>query len=208
MEDQNWQELINKSKNLTKEPVSLYKYYGQYSTSLLYNQFMFCTGWWHWYDFITDKIILGAMPIKSHINSRNDLLTLKELNVDAVLSVVECYENHTLGYTYSPILPKEWEDVNIQFLQIPIPDFTTIDINKVNLCVEFINYIISSDKRIYLSCRVGKNRSTLVLMCYFVKYFKLSVEEAYLVIKKKRVQVQNKHFKILEEYQQMLYNDF
>ncbi len=192
-----WEELIKQSKNLNYEPVSLYKYYAQYTPSLLYTQFMCCLGRWHWYDQITEHIYLGAMPIQSHITSRDDLQTLKELKIDAILSVVECYENHTTGYTYSPIIA---ESSDIMFVQIPIPDFEMIEVEKVDLCIDFIDYIVKQNKKIYISCRVGKSRSSFILMCYFKKILGYTSEDAYNFIKSKRIQIQNKHFKTLQQY--------
>ncbi len=167
-------------------------------------------GIWHWFDLIYDgksKIYLGGMPLKSgplNIQHRNDLLTLQALNIQGVLSVVEGYENQSDGYLYSPIKPDEWEDVNIQYCQIPIPDFVSISLDKIQTCVEYIHWHVKNNRNVYLNCRIGKSRSSLILMGYFVKYLNYTSKEAYQYIKSKRVQIQNKHFKLLQEYEKLI----
>lgn len=207
--DNDWECYLNNCTKLQYETITLYKYYLQYSTSLAFNQFMNYAKIWNWYDLIYDvnnKIYLGAMPLKSGpltIESRNDLLTLQSLNIGAVLSVVECFENQSSGLLYTPITPLEWKSVGIKFLQLPIPDFMSINMNKIELCVEFIQWNMINQRNIYISCRAGKNRSTLVLMCYFVKYLNFNADNAYQYIKSKRIQVQNKHLTLLQEYEKL-----
>ena len=210
--DEDWEYYIQNSKSLQYETTSLYKFYIQYSSSLLYNQTMNNIGIWHWYDLIHEfedgvKIYLGGMPLKSgalNIENRNDLITLQNMGVQAILSVVEGFENKSEGYIYTPITPNEWEDVNIKLCQIPIPDFGTVSLNKIHTCVEYIHWNIKNKRSVYTSCRVGRNRSNLVLMAYFVKYLKYTSQEAYDYIKFNRFQIQNKHFKILQQYEQLV----
>jgi protein-tyrosine phosphatase len=206
--DQEWEYYIKNSTNVQYETIGFYKYYMQYSTSLFYNELMNNIGIWHWFDLIHDfngvKIYLGAMPLKSgslNLENRNDLITIQDLNINAILSVVEGFENKTEGYIYTPVMPDEWQHVNIKYCQIPIPDFGTVLLDKIHICVEYIHWNIKNNRNVYIQCRVGKNRSTLVLMAYFVKYMKYTAEDAYNYIKSKRVQIQNKHFKILKEYE-------
>ena len=207
--DDDWEHYIQNSKLLQYETTSLYKFYLQYSSSLLYNQTMNNIGIWHWYDLIHDmngvKIYLGGMPLKSgqlNMENRNDLITIQNLNVKAVLSVVEGFENRSDGYIYSPITPDQWGE--IKFCQIPIPDFGTISLDKIHTCVEYIHWNIKNKRSIYISCRIGKSRSMLVLMAYFVKHLNYTSQQAYEYIKSKRVQVQNKHFKLLQQYEQIV----
>lgn len=171
---------------------------------------MNCIGIWHWFDLIYDhdvKIYLGGMPLKSgplNIENRNDLVTIQHLGINAVLSVVEGFENKSDGYLYSPITPDQWETVNIKFCQIPIPDFGTVSLEKIHTCVEYIHWNVKNKRNIYCSCVVGRNRSNLVMMAYFIKHLNYTSIEAYEHIKHKRPQVQNKHFKILQKYEQII----
>ena len=210
--DDDWEQYIKNSKNRLYETVGFYKYYLQYSSSLLYNQTMTNMKIWQWYNLIHEfdngtKIYLGGMPLKSgsmNVEKRDDLQTLNDMGVKAILSVVEGFENRSDGYMYSPIAPEQWEEVGIKYCQIPIPDFGTVSLDKIHICVEYIHWNIKNNRSVYTSCRIGKNRSNLVLMGYFVKYLNYTSQEAYEYIKSKRVQVQNKHFKMLQQYEQMI----
>lgn len=210
--DEEWEYYIKNSKMIQYETVSFYKYYLQYSTALFYNQLMNNIGVWHWFDLIHEfdngiKIYLGGMPLKSgnlSIENRNDLTKICNLRVKAILSVVEGFENKSDGRIYTPVTPDEWDNVNIKFCQIPIPDFGTVDMDKIHICVEYIHWNIKNKRNLYISCCIGKNRSTLILMSYFVKYLNMTSNEAFQYIKSKRIQVQNKHFKILQEYEALL----
>ena len=209
--DDDWDYYLINSRKFQYETIGFYKYYMQYSTSLFYNQMMNYAYVWHWYDLIYDdkvQIYLGGMPLKScySLENRNDLLTIKNLNIGAVLSVVECYENLSTALINTPITPTEWHEHDIKFLQLPICDFQNIPLDKVQVCVEYIHWNIINRRSIYISCRVGKSRSSYVLMCYMVKYLKFSAIEAYEYIKNKRVQIQNKHFKSLEIYESLIHN--
>lgn len=203
--NEEWEYYLLNCTKLQYETVGFYKYYIQYTSSLMFNQLMNYTCVWNWYDMIYEneygtKIYLGGMPLKSNysLENRNDLLKIKELNIKSVLSVVEVFENQTTGIVNTPINPEEWG--NIKFLQIPIPDFIEMSLDRVRICVEYINWNIKNKRSIYISCRVGRQRSSFVLMCYLVKYLKFSVEEVYDYIKSKRGQVQNKHIKLLKQY--------
>lgn len=205
--DQDWAYYMANSVKLQYESIGFYKYYLQYTSSLLYNQMMNYANIWHWYDLIHEfdngvKIYLGGMPLKSNYSTenRNDLEIIKNLNIKSVLCVVECFENTTVSTINTPITPNEWD---INYLQVPIPDFIDISIDKIHTCVEYIHWNIKNNRSIYINCRIGKNRSTLVLMAYLIKYLNYTTDNVYDYIKSKRIQVQNKHFKLLQEYERL-----
>jgi protein-tyrosine phosphatase len=207
LSDEHWMLLMNNSLHLQYETTSLYKFYVLYNSSLLFNHVMMLK--WHWFDHIHTfndgtMIMLGGMPLKASvfgINTRNDLQLLYNNNIKAVLSVVECFENTSTGFIYNPIMPHEWAPYDIYFLQIPIPDFCDVSIVKIDMCVEYIHWCVKKQLSIYISCRVGKNRSVLVLAAYFVKYLKMTSQQAFDYIQSKRPQVQNGHIKILQLYE-------
>jgi protein-tyrosine phosphatase len=168
-------------------------------------------GIYNWFDKIyttnNTHLYLGAMPMKLSImglETRNDATLLLANNIHAVLSVVECYENRSNGILYSPILPEEFQFHNIKFLQIPIPDFCEVSIDKINTCVAYIYWNISNGRNVYISCRIGKCRSCLILMAYLIKYHGFTSENVYGYIQSIRPQVQNKHHKTLQLYEQSL----
>ena len=172
-------------------------------------------GGWNWFDKIHDinfldnnvSLYLGAMPLKSNLlgmEYRNDKDILIDNEVGAVLSVVEHFENNTLGYICSPITPNEWSLNNIKYLQVPIPDFCLVPLEKIQICVEYIHWNVRNKRNVYISCRVGVNRSCLIAMAYLVKYENFTSLKAYEYIKSKRIQVKNGHYKILQKYEKLL----
>lgn len=103
--------------------------------------------------------------------------------------------------SYNPIKPYEWDWYDILFLQVPIPDFCHVPLEKIQTCVEYIHWNIINKRSLYLNCRVGVCRSALILACYFIKYLKMTSEQAFLYIKSKRIQVQNGHRLTLELFE-------
>lgn len=209
--DKDWELYIHNSIQLQYETIGLYKYYVMYYSSFVFNQLMNTVGLYNWFDRIYTtngtSIYLGAMPIKSTvlgIETRNDATLLESLHINAVLSVVECYENHSNGIIYSPLLPEEFMLHNIKFLQIPIPDFCDISISKIDTCIAYIYWNISNDRNIYISCRAGKCRSNLLIMCYLIKYHGFTSDNVYEYVRSIRPQVQNKHHKTLLLYEASL----
>lgn len=209
--DNDWELYIYNSTQLQYETIGFYKYYVKYYSSFMFNQFMNTVGIYNWFDKIyttnNTHLYLGAMPMKLSImglETRNDATLLKNLSIHSVLSVVECYENRSNGILYSPILPEEFQSHNIKFLQIPIPDFCEVSIDKINTCVAYIYWNISNGRNVYISCRIGKCRSCLILMAYLIKYHGFTSENVYGYIQSIRPQVQNKHHKTLQLYEQSL----
>lgn len=206
--DDDWELYLKNSQYLQYETTSLYKFYMLYTSSLFFNQFMNNIGLWNWYDKIYEKnnvfIMLGALPIKTNvlgIETRNDLYNIKELGVSAVLSVVESFENNSEGFIFSPISPQEWEKENIKYFQLPIPDFCEIPIKKIYTCVEYINWNIKNNRSVYIHCRVGRHRSSLIVMAYMIKYLNYTSENVYHYVKNHRCQVQNGHHKTLQLFE-------
>lgn len=213
--DQDWELYINNSSKLQYETTGFYKYYVQYNGSFMLNNVMNNIGVYNWFDKIYTVngavLYLGAMPLKVTFLSnvtRNDVTLLQELNINAVLSVVECYENQSDGIIYTPISPTEWKDAGIKYLQVPIPDFSTVDLCKINTCVEYIHWCISNGKNVYCHCRIGKSRSSLIVMAYLIKYQGFTTDDVYDYVRSIRPQVQNKHHKTLVMYEESLNNDF
>ncbi|HSW77037.1 MAG TPA: dual specificity protein phosphatase family protein [Candidatus Saccharimonadales bacterium] len=202
-----WHYMMAICHKLQYESTSLYKYYLQYSGTLIYNQVATQLHLYHWYDLITSindvNIYLGAMPVTTFI--KNDLMDFKKINIGAVLSVVECFENHSCGLITSPILPHEWNQHDILYFQLPICDFQNIPLDKIDIGVEYIKWIITHHRRdIYISCRVGKQRSTLVLMAFLIKYQNKTADDIFDFIKLQRPQVKNDHVNLLRQYEALL----
>jgi atypical dual specificity phosphatase len=196
--DEDWKSKMRSSLLYQYEYTGYYKYYVQYTGSLWYNRGMTRLGYFQWYTEILDNLILGGMPL------RTDFQQLRDLGVQCILSVVECYENHSPGYMCDPVTPQEWIAHHVDYLQVPICDFEEMNLDKVQICVAYIHWCIRKNKKIYIHCRVAVARSVLIVMAYLVKYQKLSSQDALSFVKSKRPQIQNKHFELLQQYERLV----
>ncbi len=193
--DEDWENAMQIVPSLKKECVGICKYYINYSSVVTLNQLNFY-GKGNWWDEIikfNDKtsLILGELPISKGIYGyfeRNDLDTLVNLGVKAVLSVTEIFENNTEGYIYSPIMSNDWKKADVKHYQIPSSDYCTMHIEQIQKAVEFIHWNIKNNRSIYVHCKSGKSRSFLVVLCYLIKYLDYNCIDAINHVKSKRIQ--------------------
>lgn len=143
---------------------------------------------WSYYNQIEDKLYLGAIPVKKPLFGRDDTLELRG-KVQAVLSVVEPFENHCQGVITSPIAPEEWRRQGVYQLQIPTPDFETINLDVVKKGVAFIDWNIKNNRSVYVHCKAGRGRSALIVVCYLMQKHQLTLEAAFKMMKNARSQV-------------------
>lgn len=187
-----WENAMRIVPSLQSEYVNMYKYYINYSSILTLNIF----DKYNWWDEIicfdnNVKIYLGALPIVSNLDTnlkRNDLKSLKDIGVDAVLSVVEVFENNSDGYIYEPVKPNDWKNASFKHYQIPSSDFCTMHIETLEKGVEFMHWNIKNGRTIYVHCKSGKSRSFLIVVSYLVKYLGYKAHDAIKYVKGKRVQ--------------------
>jgi len=197
------------------------KYYGGYCGSLAFNQTICLTGKWNLWDNIIKfeklkkqpSLILGALPLNVGVvgyETRNDVKTLIDSGVGAVLSVVEVFENNSPGYMASPVTPEEWKNAGVKQLQLPTPDFDTISHEFIERGVEFIHWNVSHGRSVYIHCKAGRGRSALIVMCYLIKYQGYTALAAFLHVKNKRVQAGftplGAKMKTLHEFEQKYLN--
>ena len=187
--DDDWAEIMNRVPLLEQEYVGMYKYYINYSLILTINLFNFQNyDWWNEVVFFENdvKIILGGIPLVC--KDRNDLIALQKLNVGAVLSVTEIFENTSIGNIYSPVTPDEWKTAGIKHYQIPSMDFWNMHIETIQKGVEFIHWNIKNGRSVYVHCKSGKSRSFLIVVAYLIKYLDYTAENAMNFVKSNRIQ--------------------
>ncbi|MBA3237768.1 MAG: dual specificity protein phosphatase family protein [Parachlamydiaceae bacterium] len=211
-----WEELMHTERKIvTEEKLSWKKYYGQYCGAYLYNQSMGALGWHAWDTILRipeskTQIVLGALPIKSALLSRQDLETLKAEGIEAILSVTELFENQTTdGITSNPITPEEWVEADILQLQLGTPDFETIPLKTIQRGVEFIRWNIENGRSVYVHCKAGRGRSALILMCYLIRYQDMSSKQAYAHVQEHRKQAgfSGDKYASLLDYENRVQND-
>jgi len=153
--------------------------------------------WWNPIITVSDQnknatLYLGALPLKQTFfgkTFRNDAETLKKLNIGAVLSVTEPFENTSEGFFLSAITPDDWKQRNILHLQLSTPDFGTIARDKIDLGVAFIQWNMQAGRSVYVHCKAGRGRSALIEHCYLMKHHSMNAEDALKTLQDKRPQV-------------------
>jgi protein-tyrosine phosphatase len=189
-DDENWEIY------LSRESISIPPTYSKsflYSITLIYNIVVNTIGksqltWWNDVSYDPQEIIyLGALPLIG--TTRDDLSSLRELGIKAVLSVVESFEIESKGLLGSPVAAKQWEENEIKQLHISTQDFKPLSLDDVNLGVEFLRWNVKNNRPIYVHCKAGKARSALIVMCYLIKIHGLSFPQALNFIREKRPQM-------------------
>jgi len=145
--------------------------------SILTSIFKHCTyppGMYDWWNRIDHHLILGAVPWHGCMPR----LYLEE-GVRGVVNTLEEYSGPVASYA----------SYGIEQLYIPATDFMAPTNSQINEAVEFIEIYQKSGKTVYLHCKAGKGRSTTVAVCYLMKTYHVSGQEALQRIIKCRPQV-------------------
>jgi len=158
------------------------------------------TGGNEWWTAITDQIILGGIPLKSHADR------LIKNKVTHILTLLEPFE--LIPGLISPLSQKTIERLNIKNQIFVCQDFTGVSAETIHEAVEYLHTAISQvDQKIYVHCKAGRGRSATVVVAYLLKYgcagkkFNQFIE-AYAFVKNKRPRVNlNVHQqKTIEDY--------
>ncbi len=115
---------------------------------------------WTVYNKITDNLFLGRLPLKNN----NDHLALQKEGIGAVLSVVEKFENHTVGLFSDPVRPDDWKALGIEHFQVETPDFYPLTVESFQKAVGFIEAQHALGKKVYVHCKAGRGRSAAVVV--------------------------------------------
>jgi len=119
-------------------------------------------------------LILGALPLPFFISQLHE-----NEKVRAVVNTCDEY--------IGPI--HLYKQYNITQFHIPSMDFTAPTTKEIISAVEFISDHDSKGNTVYLHCKGGKGRSTTVAVCYLMKKYNISAQEALKRIMKQRPQV-------------------
>jgi len=127
------------------------------------------------YSHITDQIIVGSdlcrgavCPIHSE--------DFKRLGVCAELNLM-AEKKET---------PPDDLDA---YLWIPVVDKTAPTPDQLNLGTSFINEAVENGKTVYVHCHLGHGRSPTMVAAYFIRYKKMSPDEAIEAVRSRRSEV-------------------
>lgn len=132
-----------------------------------------------WYDRIDDAIVLGALPFKSQTKE-----LAEKHNVRAVISVNEAYELNF--FTNSK---EEWARSGITQFWFPTVDFRPPSLPYIWSGLGVIDAYKARRESVYVHCKAGKGRSTIVVACYLMKDYGLTPNSAVEFIKDRRPQI-------------------
>lgn len=152
----------------------------KYEISLIYT----IRGSKAWWNTITDKIVLGALPLEHQKNK------IKKLGITHVITTLEEFELRK-GLV-RPISSQEWHGANITHKHIVAEDYLGMPADKIHEAVEYIHREIQANpaNKFYVHCKAGRGRSVTVVVAYLWKYQNLDTKEAaYVYVKNLRPRV-------------------
>ncbi|CDW54597.1 dual specificity phosphatase [Trichuris trichiura] len=136
---------------------------------------------WPWYNRIDETVILGALPFKSMINE-----LIEKEHVGGILCTTE---PHEVEHSWAAA-KQDWEAKGVSYYWLPIRDFFyTTDTSNVHDAVKFIRNFENSGKSVYVHCKAGRTRSTMIVLCYLMEKNKWYSPAAYTLIKSKRPRI-------------------
>lgn len=187
-------------QRLYRRPTIWFRAYRRflYQISLVYNQvFHF---FWHynqptWWSQITENIILGAIPLRSH------LAKLKEQKVSVVLSMVEPFEKMP-SLVAHPIESEDWASAGVYNVNLSCVDFGPISLLTLYRGVEELHKASGLKKLCYVHCKAGKGRSAAAVLAYLATYGQKSIQSSFELLFEKRpiISIENKKPEILIWY--------
>jgi len=149
-------------------------------------------------SIITDKLLVGTQ-----VTTEEDLDTLKNLGVSAVLSVQSDEDLRHAGLRWD-IVWRLGGARGIEMRRCPVTDFSPGDlIQKLDKCVDTLHELVVDHGRVYIHCTAGINRSTGVTLSYLVLKERMTVDAAYRLIKGRRPQA-NPYRHLLEHLQERI----
>ena len=154
----------------------------------------------HW-NWITDHLILGALPVVTQLGSSGNHLAMigrqgeeRKVTVGLVVSALTSDEINGFGIAFPRFATHEdWQQqLGVhRFELLEIADMTArVDYKTVLRVVEKIHIVISEAKEaVYVHCKAGKGRSWMVVMCYLCTYGRMTIGDADNLVRLKRHQV-------------------
>eukprot|EP00760_Papus_ankaliazontas_P018387 PhM_4_TR17473/c2_g1_i1/m.33059 len=160
----------------------------------------------HW-NWITDSLILGALPVLSKVGTSG--AHLEKLAVQLQEASVQQHTTKTIGLVVSCLKSEEFEGYGVSALQFVKPIDWTQQLGVTNFLhlkmsdfhadvsfeelldatVKIHDTIHRRNQCVYVHCKAGKGRSWVVTMCYLIAQEGLSFDDARNLVKSKRHQV-------------------
>ncbi|CUG89653.1 protein tyrosine kinase, putative [Bodo saltans] len=155
----------------------------------------------HW-NFITDRLILGALPVMTQVGSlgnhlaqlREQLETRKQ-TLGLVVACLGMEEMNGFGVQVVEFAREEHWHAHIgpavEYVYLPMHDGTAdVTMEHVRLAVDRLHEVLDGKKECaYVHCKAGKGRSWMVVVCYLATYGGRTFENAEALVFMARHQV-------------------
>jgi protein-tyrosine phosphatase len=150
----------------------------------------------HW-NWITDQIILGALPIKSKWGfwGGHHIKIVKQAQAQhkplgLVLSAVQSFEIEGQGLPFKPVSFEDWQKQHVHQHRVDIPDFSAnVSWEDVWVAVQRIDQTLKTGQSVYIHCKAGRGRSWMILMCYLTTLGGMDFSAAEKLLKSRRNRV-------------------
>ncbi|EAN94983.1 hypothetical protein, conserved [Trypanosoma cruzi] len=159
------------------------------------------SGFLHW-NFITDRLILGALPVVTRVGSSgNHLVQIREQlesrkqKLGLVIACLEDAEVQGFGLQMISFADEsswhEYVSPAVRYIRLPMPDTTAnISFGSVLYAVKQMHHCIKEQNCVvYVHCKAGKGRSWMVTMCYLTSYGGMTFDDAEQLIRFTRSQI-------------------
>lgn len=130
----------------------------RYEITLIKNIIGYHLNYYQWWNSITDKIYLGAIPLENWKHHEK----LKKLGITHFVSFVEDFEFE--GSLFSSPVKYNKGSSNVKFF--PTADFGGCSLDIVNQALNWIKVAIAQGGKCYIHCKAGKGRSAIIVACY------------------------------------------
>ncbi|MEM3832725.1 MAG: dual specificity protein phosphatase family protein [Thermoprotei archaeon] len=127
---------------------------------------------------VDKKLAAGSIP-----ENIDDLDKWVEMGIRAVMILIEPNEATHLGGMSNYL--KELEKRRLEFVTIPIPDFTAPTLETCIQAVKWINEKIKEKMPVLVHCKGGLGRTGTIVACYLISQG-MSDEEAINYVRNKR----------------------
>eukprot|EP01130_Rhizamoeba_saxonica_P004618 TRINITY_DN1881_c0_g2_i1.p1 TRINITY_DN1881_c0_g2~~TRINITY_DN1881_c0_g2_i1.p1 ORF type:complete len:257 (+),score=51.13 TRINITY_DN1881_c0_g2_i1:19-789(+) len=146
-----------------------------------------------WWNRIDDTVVLGATPFLGF-----QVQSLSSIGVTGVINTQNEYSGPVSTY----------KKYSIEQRILPVVDFQAPSLEQIEEALEFIEKHEQEGGSVYVHCKSGKGRSTVIVICYLIKKLQVNRQEALRVIMRIRPQVTKYtwRFKSVEDFEQKYLN--
>eukprot|EP00796_Vickermania_ingenoplastis_P003735 gene3735-2632_t len=154
----------------------------------------------HW-NFIEDKVILGALPVLTRCGDSGDHLTVlreqlreRNLQLGLVVAALEDVEMKGFGLKFVEFAQEnDWRrciNPTIEYHHVAFEDTTAkVSFDAIAEAVEHMERVVDSGMAVFVHCKAGKGRSWMIVIGYLTAVRGMPFHMAEALVKEKRRQV-------------------